>query len=136
MPTGTIVINDDNPGLREVLVFQLEAAGFRVLTAATGAETLQLAATRPVDLVLTDAPVPDGDALEMVVRLRERLPDLPIVVLTAKTTVADELEALDHGANDYITKPWDRELLVARLRNLIEWRRLVRGRIESPPATQ
>jgi len=125
MTQPLILINEDIRELREILVFQLESAGFRVAVAADGAETLRFVMKTPPDLVLTDIPVPDGDGLGLIAELHVRWPDLPVVVLTAKTTVGDKVTALDHGAIDYVTKPWDREELVVRLRNLVEWRRIL-----------
>lgn len=118
-----ILVVEDEPHLREILCFQLETAGFRVAAAHDGNDALRVAMQSRPDLVLTDLMMPGCDGLALIRRLRssERFARTPIVALSAKCTTQDKVEALMSGANDYITKPWEREELTVRIRNLVEW---------------
>jgi len=117
---------DDEPHLLRALVMNLSGRGYLVNTAATGAAALEsVTETRP-DLMILDLGLPDVDGLDVIAGIRQRLPHLPILVLSARTGSHDKITALDLGANDYLTKPFDMHELVARLRaisrraNLIE----------------
>ncbi len=124
-----VLIAEDEPHLREVLRFQLEAAGFDVVAAEDGQQAVELALERPPDVVLTDVMMPRLDGFEVTRRLRAAYPTrhIPIILLTAKAEADDKGHGLQGGANDYITKPWQARELVLRLRNVLEWSRLQRA---------
>lgn len=93
--------------------------GYEVVTAGSGTEALAIARQKQPDLVVLDIMLPDMSGLEVCRRLRSAEPGLPIVILSARDTPADEIAGLDIGADDYITKPFSFELLVARVRALL-----------------
>lgn len=109
------LVVDDEASILRVLVMNLRRRGFEVTTAETGAAALELAGQRAPDLVVLDLGLPDLDGLEVIRRLRARGPLMPIIVLSARTTSHDKVAALDLGAVDYVTKPFDMHELVARL---------------------
>jgi len=124
-----LIIAEDEPHLREILRFQLEAAGFEVRDSCDGKEALELALSDPPDLILLDVMMPRMDGYETCRQLRESFltRHVPIIMLTAKTTASDKVLGLEGGANDYVTKPWEREELVVRVRNALEWSRQQRA---------
>jgi two-component system KDP operon response regulator KdpE len=101
--------------LRQALAINLRARGYEVDVAATGAEALEAAARRPPDAVVLDLGLPDMDGGEVIEGLRGWT-QAPIIVLSARTTQADKVDALDLGADDYVTKPFGMGELLARLR--------------------
>ncbi|MCW2540601.1 MAG: DNA-binding response regulator [Frankiales bacterium] len=111
-----VLIVDDEPSLLRSLVLSLTNSGFEVGTAGDAATALALAAERTPDLLLLDLGLPDRDGLEVIQKLREDDPTLPIVVLSARSGSHDKVLALDLGAIDYVTKPFDMSELIARLR--------------------
>lgn len=123
MPAPLILVVEDEPSLREILAFQIESAGFRVMTTSSAAEALRIAGESRPDLVLTDWHMPGASGLELVQSVREStaLRGIPIIVLSARTTAADKALVLESGANDHVSKPWEREELILRIRNLVEW---------------
>ncbi|CAK7283493.1 Transcriptional regulatory protein TrcR [Streptomyces misionensis JCM 4497] len=113
---------DDEPTVRELLRTALCYAGFDVDAAATGQQALDLAVQCPPDLVLLDVMLPDMDGFEVIRRLRalpRSLPgrggDVPVLFVTARETRQDRLDGLRLGADDYVTKPFDLEELIARI---------------------
>ncbi|MFA9445835.1 response regulator transcription factor [Egicoccus sp. AB-alg6-2] len=110
----TLVI-DDEPQVRLALRRGLELEGHEPVLAATGAEGLTLASTRRPDLVLLDLGLPDMDGVEVIRRLRGR-DDTPIIILSMHGAEARKIEALDEGADDFITKPFGMGEVMARLR--------------------
>lgn len=114
-----VLVVDDEPHLVRALVLNLTARGYEVSTAATA--TLALAETRrlPPDLIILDLGLPDRDGLDVIRDLHENGPALPIIVLSARSGSADKIAALELGAIDFITKPFDMNELVARLRAVI-----------------
>jgi len=104
--------------VQSLLAAVLANEGFRVSLAATGKQMLACVDSEPVDLVLLDLGLPDEDGLVLARQLRARS-SLPIVVLTARKDQQDRLTALEIGADDYLTKPFDPAELVLRLRNLL-----------------
>ncbi len=117
MPEGghQILVIDDEPPIRRFLRASLEAAGFAVTEADTGAVGLKLAAQRPPDLVILDLGLPDLDGLDVLARLREWL-QAPVLVLSARDREGSKIAALDGGADDYLTKPFGVGELLARIR--------------------
>ena len=115
-----LLVVDDEPTLRELLSATLRFVGFRVVSAATGAEALAVAGDEPPDLVLLDVMLPDMDGFEVVRRLRRsRAGRVPVLFLTARTESADKITGLTLGGDDYVTKPFDLPELVARIRAIL-----------------
>ena len=112
---NTILIVEDDAPLRRALRTSLRARGLVVHEAGSGEEALVLAADRRPDLVLLDLGLPGIDGLETISRLRT-FTDAPVIVLTARDRPADKVAALDAGADDYVTKPFDIDELLARVR--------------------
>lgn len=129
MNKPTILIVEDELHLREILHFQLEAAGFEVIQAEDGLAGVQLANERMPDLVLCDVMMPGCDGYEVTRRLRAAYSTrhIPVILLTAKSEAVDRVQGLEGGANDYITKPWDHRELMLRIHNLLEWSRQQRA---------
>ena len=111
----TVLIVDDESEIVRFLRATLTAAGYEPMAAATGAEALQAATSRPPDLVLLDLGLPDMDGIEVTRRLRE-WSKVPIIVLSARGQERDKIQALDAGADDYVTKPFAVGELLARIR--------------------
>lgn len=111
-----VLVVDDEPHLLRALAMNLSGRGYRVTAATTGTAALELAATAQPDLVVLDLGLPDLDGLDVIARLRRRSRQLPIIVLSARSGSNEKVAALDLGANDYVTKPFDMGELVARLR--------------------
>ncbi|MCZ4275658.1 response regulator [Rhodococcus yunnanensis] len=110
-----ILVVDDEPQIVRALRINLNVRGYDVATAATGAEALRVAANFHPELVLLDLGLPDMDGLDVIGGLRGWT-DVPVVVLSARTDSADTVDALDAGADDFVTKPFGMDELLARLR--------------------
>jgi DNA-binding response OmpR family regulator len=113
-----ILVVDDDPGIVSFLKRGLIFEGYDVDTASDGVEALAKFKDRPPDLVVLDVMMPGIDGIEVSQRLR-RLSNTPILMLTAKGTVADRVAGLDSGADDYLVKPFAFEELLARVRALV-----------------
>jgi two-component system OmpR family response regulator len=114
-----ILVVDDEPTLAELLTMALSYEGWEVRSAADGATALRLAAEFGPDAVLLDVMLPDLDGVEVLRRLRTDLPDLPVLLLTARDSTEDRAAGLRAGADGYVTKPFSLEHLVARVRALV-----------------
>ncbi len=110
-----VLVVDDEPQILRALRINLQARGYDVDVADTGADALRLAAGHPPDLVILDLGLPDLDGVEVIHGLRG-WNDVPIIVLSGRTGGADKVAALDAGADDYVTKPFGMEELLARMR--------------------
>ncbi len=110
-----ILLVDDEPQIHRFLRPTLEAAGYEVLRAQTGAEATRLAGARPPSLILLDLGLPDIDGQDLLVRLRAAAPT-PVIVLSARDRAEEKIRALDAGASDYVEKPFDIGELLARVR--------------------
>ncbi|BCT77901.1 DNA-binding response regulator [Sinomonas cyclohexanicum] len=106
---------DDEPQLLRALQINLRAEGYAVRTAATGTQALHAAAGEPPDVIVLDLGLPDMDGSEVIRGIRG-WSDVPIVVLSARHGSPDKVEALDAGADDYVTKPFGLDELLARMR--------------------
>jgi len=112
--TKKILIVDDDPHIREVIIFTLEKAGMKTLQAANGTEALHTIATQKPDLVVLDISMPELDGLEVCRRLRKQS-DLPILFLSSRDDEIDKIVGLEIGGDDYMTKPFSPRELVARI---------------------
>jgi DNA-binding response OmpR family regulator len=113
-----VLVVDDERGLRELLEYGLEQAGFSVRSAADGAEGLSLLEAWSPDLIVLDVGLPERDGFALLPDIR-RLTTAPVVMLTARTELGEKLAGFSAGADDYVAKPFDLEELVARLRTLL-----------------
>lgn len=114
MNTRVLVV-DDEPQILRALKINLSVRGYEVVTAATGAGALRAAAEQRPDVVILDLGLPDISGIEVLAGLRGWL-TVPVIVLSARTDSADKVEALDAGADDYVTKPFGMDEFLARLR--------------------
>jgi two-component system KDP operon response regulator KdpE len=114
-PAYKVLVVDDEPALARALAINLRAHGWEVVTAADGRSALDAAATTHPDVVVLDLGLPDLDGTEVIAGLRGWT-NVPIVVLSARQHGEDKVEALDLGADDYVTKPFAMNELMARLR--------------------
>ena len=126
----TILVVEDNEDLRLVLQTELED-DYEVLLAKDGREGLELAVLHVPDLVITDVVMPVMFGLDLCKELKtnEVTNHIPVVMLTARSKEDEQIEGLEHGANDYISKPFSVPILKMRVRNLLESRRNYRNRI-------
>ena len=114
-----ILVVDDDPRITDLLRRVLAFEGYSVAMAATGQEALNRALERPPDLIILDIMLPGLNELEVAQRLREAGDSIPILMLTARDTVADRVQGLETGADDYLVKPFAPEELVARVKALL-----------------
>ncbi|MDQ0678481.1 two-component system KDP operon response regulator KdpE [Arthrobacter pascens] len=114
----SVLVVDDDPHLLKALRITLQAHGYAVDTAADGGTALRAASSRPPDLMVLDLGLPDLDGADVLRELR-RWSSLPVLVLSARHGSSDKVDALDAGADDYITKPFGLDELLARLRALL-----------------
>jgi two-component system KDP operon response regulator KdpE len=126
-----VLVVDDEPQILRALRINLRVRQYEVHTAATGAEALAVAAAHPPDLVILDLGLPDMEGVDVIAGLRGWTA-APIIVLSGRADSADKVEALDAGADDYVTKPFGVEELLARMRAAS--RRV--GTAEDPPKVQ
>ena len=135
---ATVLILDDEPVIREVLGSVLAKAGHTTREAATAAEGLQRLEKEPIDLLLLDLMLPDRPGLEVLVDVHARHPDVPVVVVTAYSSVESAIAAMREGAFHYIPKPFRNEEVVHVVRQALEKRRLLaenralRARLDVP----
>ena len=120
---GTILIIDDEAAIRESLQTLLELEGYTVETASDGEEGLNRLALHPYDLVLLDFALPDRNGLEILRDIRDRDPQLSVIMITAYGTVENAVKAVQAGATNFIQKPWDNEKLLADVRAAVARRR-------------
>jgi DNA-binding response OmpR family regulator len=125
-----ILIVDDDALMRRSLAFNLEQAGYRTVTAADAENALDLARRDPPDLVLLDIGLPGMDGLDALREFRARV-DVPVIFVTARRRELDEALGLELGADDYVTKPFDLGVLLARIKAVL--RRVERAAPAAPP---
>lgn len=111
-----ILIVEDDEKISRVIELELEFAGYKVSKAYTGREGLNIYETNQIDLILLDVMIPELNGLEVLRRIRMADVQTKIIMLTARDTVMDKVGGLDGGANDYMTKPFEIEELLARIR--------------------
>lgn len=110
-----VLVVDDEPQIVRALRINLSVRGYEVFTAGTGTAALRVAADRHPDVVILDLGLPDMDGIDVLAGLRGWT-SAPVIVLSARTDSSDKVEALDAGADDYVTKPFGMDELLARLR--------------------
>jgi two-component system, OmpR family, response regulator len=115
-----VLVVDDEPVLAELLTIVLRREGWQVSTAGNGASAVLSVQREAPDLVVLDLALPDVDGLAVLRTLRDLLPTLPVLLLTAKASVEDRIAGLAQGGDDYVTKPFSLEEVVLRLRGLIK----------------
>jgi two-component system phosphate regulon response regulator PhoB len=121
MPKGNILIVDDEEDVLELVRYNLDKNGYRIVTAATGEDALTKARAKLPDLVILDLMLPGIDGLEVCKKLKSdaKTQNIPIIMLTAKSEEVDIVTGLELGADDYITKPFSPKVLVARVRRVL-----------------
>jgi two-component system, OmpR family, response regulator len=118
-PEARLLVVDDEPSIRELLAASLRFAGFEVHAAADGAQALRLAEQVRPDLLVLDVMLPDMDGFDVTRRLRAGGRDVPVLFLTARDDTADKVAGLTAGGDDYVTKPFSLEEVVARIRAVL-----------------
>jgi len=129
--TKQILIVDDDPLLRRSLAVSLDQTGYQSVTAGSAEEALAAVTTHTPDLILLDIGLPGMDGLQALHALRRQLGNVPVIYLTARRRELDEVVALEMGADDYITKPFDLDVLQAHLRAVL---RRTTGAVYTPTA--
>jgi two-component system OmpR family response regulator len=114
-----LLVVDDEPTILELLAGTLRFAGFDVLTAVSGAEALRAAAAARPDLILLDVMMPDCDGFDVVRRIRAGGPRVPVIFLTARDSVHERVTGLTLGGDDYVTKPFSLDEVLARIRAVL-----------------
>ncbi|MDR2114046.1 MAG: response regulator transcription factor [Bifidobacteriaceae bacterium] len=119
MKTSHLLVVDDEPNIRDLLATSLKFAGFTVSTASTGGEAVANACEQQPDLIVLDVMLPDMDGFTVARRLRERGEHIPVLFLTARDHTQDKVHGLTVGGDDYVTKPFSLEEVVARIRAIL-----------------
>jgi two-component system nitrogen regulation response regulator NtrX len=132
----TILIADDEPGIRSSLQKLLEFEGYRVVLAEDGARALDVLRDRPVDLVLLDIKMPGLDGLEVLSQIHRDLPQLPVVIISGHGSIQTAVEATRLGAYDFIEKPIDADRILLVIRNGLAQRRLLRENVSLKDAVR
>ncbi|MCP4537012.1 MAG: response regulator transcription factor [Chloroflexi bacterium] len=129
-----VLVTDDEPRYVRAIQVNLEASGYEVLTAKDGLEAVDLASKEKPDLIILDIRMPNMDGYKACQRIRE-FSAVPIIMLTAMAENADKVKGLDAGADDYVTKPFSADELLARVRAVLRRVDLAEQQ-ETPPAFQ
>ena len=119
VPEAKLLVVEDEPNIRELLSTSLRFAGFEVHTAADGATALRLAESERPDLLVLDVMLPDMDGFAVTRRLRDQGRQMPVLFLTARDATDDKVTGLTVGGDDYVTKPFSLEEVVARIRAVL-----------------
>ncbi|MFC3443134.1 response regulator [Sphingobium rhizovicinum] len=127
---ATILVVDDDADIRDLIVGQLQQENYRLLGAANLAELRRYLKEEPIDLIVLDLNLPDGDGLSLCRELRADGSDVQIIMVTARGSAIDRVLGLELGADDYLTKPFEPRELLVRIRNLLR-----RGRHDPAPRT-
>ena len=127
---ASIVVVDDEPSIRELLVASLHFAGFEVNTAASGSEAIEVIEKVQPDLIVLDVMLPDIDGFTVTRRIRQEGINAPVLFLTARDDTQDKIMGLTVGGDDYVTKPFSLEEVVARIRAIL---RRTREQVEDDP---
>lgn len=119
MNAGKILVVEDELPIRKLIHFNLQRSNFEVIEAGNGNEAINLVSTESPSLVLLDLMLPDMDGFEICTKLRESYPELPIVIVSARSQDMEKIMALELGADDYVVKPFNPLELVARIRSVL-----------------
>ncbi|WP_288765912.1 response regulator transcription factor [uncultured Varibaculum sp.] len=122
-----LLVVDDEPNIRDLLASSLRYTGFEVITAANGSEAIKQAESTNPDLIVLDVMLPDVDGFTVTRRLRENGFTTPILFLTAKDDMSDKVQGLTVGGDDYVTKPFGLEEVVARINAILRRTRGIAG---------
>ena len=114
-----VLVVDDEPNIAELLGMAMRYEGWQTTLAHTGSKAVAAAKEVKPDVVVLDMMLPDIDGMQVLKRLREHAPDVPVLFLTARDAVEDRVAGLTAGGDDYVTKPFSLEEVVARLRALM-----------------
>ncbi|MDH2430386.1 response regulator transcription factor [Sphaerisporangium sp. TRM90804] len=131
VPEARLLVVEDDPNILELLAASLRFAGFEVAVAGRGADAVAAAQRRRPDLIVLDVMLPDMDGFDVVRRLRGGGAHTPVVFLTARDATEDKIRGLTLGGDDYVTKPFSLEEVVARIRAVL--RRTAGGPAVPPP---
>lgn len=126
----TILLVEDTPDLAQLILRELESAGYQLRHAADGHTALKVLVSQPPDLVILDWMIPGPDGLEVLRRLRQTSA-IPVLMLTARSEETDRVVGLELGADDYLTKPFSMRELVARVRALLRRNERMREMLQS-----
>ena len=118
-PEANLLVVDDEPNIRDLLASSLRFAGFEVSTAEDGASAFHLATTEHPDLIVLDVMLPDMDGFTVTRRIRDAGLQIPVLFLTARDDMRDKIQGLTVGGDDYVTKPFGLEEVVARIRAIL-----------------
>src|ERR1700737_3304979 len=118
-PDARLLVVEDEPNILELLSASLRYAGFEVVTAAAGTEAVQAAQRHRPDLIVLDVMLPDMDGFDVIRRLRGGGARIPVVFLTARDSTEDKIRGLTLGGDDYVTKPFSLEEVIARIRAIL-----------------
>ena len=129
-PSAKLLVVEDEPNILELLAASLRYAGFEVVTAAAGTDAVQAAQRHRPDLIVLDVMLPDMDGFEVLHRLRGGGTRTPVLFLTARDSTEDKVRGLTLGGDDYVTKPFSLEEVIARIRAVL---RRTRGDGSEPP---
>lgn len=125
-----LVVVDDEPSIRELLSASLRFSGFEVITASNGTEAIEVIVDSQPDLIIMDVMMPDIDGFTVTSRIRQEGIDVPVLFLTARDDTQDKVMGLTVGGDDYVTKPFSLEEVVARIRAIL---RRTREEVEDNP---
>ncbi len=126
MDQTTVLVADDELNIRKVLAALLEKHGYRVITCADGNQVIDVLKTQPVNVVVTDLKMPGQDGMKVLEWTRRNLPRVPVIIITAHGTVDNAVQAVKAGAFDYVTKPYERDELLATIAKAAATERLAR----------
>ena len=126
-----VLVVDDERTITDLLTMALRLEGWQILAAASGQQAVSAAKRHDPDVIVLDVMLPDFDGLEVLRRLRAEQIDVPILFLTARDAVEDRIAGLTAGGDDYVTKPFSLEEVVARLRGLLRRSGIQRARTQS-----
>lgn len=129
-PEATIVVVDDEPSIRELVSASLHFSGFDVKTASNGTEAIDVITQTNPDLVVLDVMLPDIDGFTVTRRIRQQGVEAPVLFLTARDDTQDKVMGLTVGGDDYVTKPFSLEEVVARIRAIL---RRTKKQVEDDP---
>ncbi|MCJ2017892.1 response regulator transcription factor [Methylobacterium sp. E-065] len=125
--SASILVIDDEPPIRRLLRTGLGTQGYAIVEAGDGAAALASLETGGIDLVILDLGLPDMAGHALLAAIRERWPDLPVLILSSRDDERGKVEALDLGADDYVTKPFGMNELLARIRTALRHRLAMQG---------